>query len=324
MSEFLEDYNFELPEHLIASRPLERRDASRMLVLHRETGKIEHRHFLDFPSFIQHGDRVVLNNSRVFKARLFSDDHRIELLFLEEVSTNRWKCMVRPGRKMREGATCTVAGVTAQVESICPTGERIITFSDTVDFESYGHLPVPPYFKRDSDLDDDTRYQTVYAGPSGSVAAPTAGLHFTPEILARIPHTFLTLHVGIGTFQPVKVEHITDHVMHAERFTITKETAATINNSRRIIAVGTTSARVLESCPAGNLCAQYGSTNIFIHPPYQFHRVDALLTNFHLPKSTLLMLVSAMAGRENVLAAYAEAIRKKYRFFSYGDCMLII
>lgn len=324
MSDRLDDYDFALPEHLVASRPLADRDGSRMLVLHRSSGEIEHRMFRNFPDYIAADDCAVLNNSRVFKARVYSDDGRIELLFLEEVSPCRWKCLVRPGRKMRLGAACLVGGVQATVEEVCPTGERIVSVNGAVDFERIGHLPIPPYFNRESDPADDERYQTVYAGPTGSVAAPTAGLHFTPSVLAAIPHTFLTLHVGIGTFQPVKVSRIADHVMHAERYSISSQAAETINAANRAVAVGTTSARVLESQPAGPIAPGEGATNIFIYPPYQCKRVDMLLTNFHLPKSTLLMLVSAMAGRDLVREAYSQAIREEYRFFSYGDCMLIV
>ncbi len=324
MSESLDDYDFDLPERLIATRPLAERCASRMLVLHRDSGRIEHRRFLDFPAYLRSGDRVILNNSKVFKARMYSDDARIEFLFLEEVSPRRWKCMVRPGRKLREGMQCEISGISARVEEIFPGGERLISLSGDIDFATHGHMPVPPYFHRESDAADDTRYQTVYAGPSGSVAAPTAGLHFTPEVLAQIPHSFVTLHVGAGTFQPVKVDRITDHVMHSERFSFNAETADAINSAKRLVAIGTTSARVLESLPAGLVTPQNGSTNIYIHPPYSFHRVQMLLTNFHLPKSTLVMLVSAMAGREQVLAAYQEAIHENYRFYSYGDCMLVV
>jgi S-adenosylmethionine:tRNA ribosyltransferase-isomerase len=324
VSDSVDLYDFDLPEDLIASRPLARRDASRMLVLHRESGKVEHRMFSDFPDYVDPGDRVVLNNSKVFKARVYSDDGKIEFLFLEEVEPRRWMCMVRPGRKMRENATRRIGDISAKVVAICPTGERIIELDGVLNFEQIGHVPVPPYFHRTDDAEDESRYQTVYAGPVGSVAAPTAGLHFTQEVLARIPHTFLTLHVGIGTFQPVKADKISDHVMHSERFSISESAAQEINSARRVIAIGTTSTRVLESRPPGAMSAVSDSTDIFIYPPYSFHRVDALLTNFHLPKSTLIMLVSAMAGRENVLHAYQEAVREKYRFFSYGDCMLIV
>lgn len=320
----LSDYDFHLPEELIASRPLERRDASRMLVLDRATGEISHRHFTDFPSYLRDGDLVVLNNSRVIRARMFSEDNRVELLFLEEIAPRRWKCLVKPGRRMRVGATCRAGGVNLIVIAVEPAGERIVEADGPIDFARHGALPIPPYMHRDADAQDDTRYQTVFANPEGSVAAPTAGLHFTPELLANIPHAFLTLHVGIGTFQPVKVENLAEHAMHEERYEINAEAAAAINSANRLIAVGTTSTRVLESQPAGPITPRIGRTSIFLRPPCEFQRVGMLLTNFHLPKSTLLMLVSAFAGRERVLAAYEEAIRERYRFFSYGDCMLIL
>jgi S-adenosylmethionine:tRNA ribosyltransferase-isomerase len=330
----LSDYDFPLPDELIASRPLERRDASRMLVLDRATGRISHRRFTDFPAYLRDGDLVVLNNSRVIRARMFSEltevephlpTSRIELLFLEEVAPRRWKCLVKPGRRMRVGATCRAGGVALTVVDIEePTGERIVEADGPIDFARHGTLPIPPYMHREADAQDDTRYQTVFAAPEGSVAAPTAGLHFTPELLDRLPHAFLTLHVGIGTFQPVKTEDLSGHTMHEERYEIGGDAAAAINSARRIVAVGTTSTRVLESQPPGPIKAHAGRTSIFIHPPCEFHRVGAMLTNFHLPKSTLLMLVSAFAGRERVLAAYEEAIRERYRFFSYGDCMLIL
>ena len=320
----LSAYDFELPPELIADRPLARRDASRMLVLDRATGSLEHRSFADFPAYLRAGDLVMLNNSRVVHARVVSADRRVELLFLEEISPLVWKCMVKPGRRMRLGAVIEAAGVELRVTDILETGERLVAASGPVDFELHGELPIPPYMHRPADRDDDTRYQTVYAGPPGSVAAPTAGLHFTPEILASIPHAFLTLHVGAGTFLPVKTENIADHVMHEERYTLEAPAAAAINAARRVVAIGTTTTRVLESLPPGPVAATSGRTAIFIRPPYAFRRVGALLTNFHLPKSTLLMLVSALAGRERILAAYAEAVRERYRFFSYGDCMLIV
>jgi S-adenosylmethionine:tRNA ribosyltransferase-isomerase len=318
------DYDFELPPELIADRPLAERDASRMLVLRRETGTIEHRTFRDLPSYLKPGDLAVLNNSKVIKARLFSEDGRIELLLIETVGEGKWKSLVKPGRKMRIGASITVAGTAATVCDVLPDGARIIEFASEPDLERFGAMPIPPYFKRAADEQDAVRYQTVYAAPSGSVAAPTAGLHFTPEILAAIPHTFLTLHVGIGTFQPVKAERIEDHLMHEERYSISAEAAQAINSASRILAVGTTSARVLESQPPGPVQAHSGATDIFIHPPKTVHRVDILLTNFHLPQSTLIMLVSAFAGFDLTLAAYREAVKERYRFFSYGDCMLIL
>lgn len=325
MSDRLSDYDFPLPDELIASRPLDRRDASRMLVLDRATGEISHRHFTDFPAYLCDGDLVVLNNSRVIKARMFSEDGRVELLFLEEITPRRWKCLVKPGRRMRVGAGCRAGGVNLRVVSIEePTGERIVDIDGPIDFARHGELPIPPYMHRAADAEDDTRYQTVFAAPEGSVAAPTAGLHFTPELLATIPHAFLTLHVGIGTFQPVKVENLAEHTMHEERYEISAGTAGALNSARRIVAVGTTSTRVLESQLSGPIEPRIGRTSIFIRPPHEFHRIGALLTNFHLPKSTLLMLVSAFAGRENIRAAYEAAIAEHYRFFSYGDCMLIL
>ncbi len=324
MSDLLRDYDFELPPELIASRPLERRDASRMLVLNRGTGEITHRRFRDFAEYLQEGDLVVLNDSRVIKARLHSEDGRVELLLLEPRGGGRWTCLVKPGRKMREGMACAVAGTVAHVREILPNGERVVEFETEPDLERYGAMPIPPYFKREADAEDDVRYQTVFAHEPGSVAAPTAGLHFTPEALAAVPHAFVTLHVGIGTFLPVKVEHLSEHQMHEERYTISEETARAVNGAKRVVAVGTTACRVLESQAAGPVEARTGATAIFIRPPYEFRHVGALLTNFHLPKSTLLMLISALAGREQVLAAYAEAVRERYRFFSYGDCMLIV
>jgi S-adenosylmethionine:tRNA ribosyltransferase-isomerase len=329
-NDFLSNYDFHLPEDLIASRPLERRDASRMLVLDRATGEIAHRRFTDFPSYLRPDDLVVLNNSRVIRARMFSDDERVELLFLEEIAPRQWKCLVKPGRRMRVGAEISAGGARLRVLEITPTGERIVEADGEIDF-TRGELPIPPYMRREADAQDDTRYQTVFAQPEnsgspgeGSVAAPTAGLHFTPELLAQVPHAFLTLHVGIGTFLPVKTENLAEHVMHEERYSIDAPAAAAINDASRVVAIGTTSCRVLESQPPGPIQPCSGRTSIFIRPPYEFQRVGALLTNFHLPKSTLLMLVSALAGRERILAAYEEAIRERYRFFSYGDCMLIV
>ncbi len=320
------DYDYVLPEELIARHPLPRREDSRMLVLHRAEGKWEHRTFADFPSYLHEGDLTVLNDTKVIPARVFSDDGRVELLFLEALRENAWKCLVKPGRRMRIGATTVVQGVTGRVEEIFPDGERLVAFDGPVDLEKCGHLPLPPYFGREAAPDDATRYQTVYARAAGAVAAPTAGLHFTPEILARTPHAFLTLHVGIGTFRPVQAENLEGHRMHSERFRLPAETAKAINRARRVIAVGTTCTRVLEACAAEGLplTEREGATDIFIHPPYAFRAVGALLTNFHLPRSTLLMLVSAFASRKFVLSAYEEAIRERYRFYSYGDCMLIL
>ena len=323
------DYDYTLPEGLIARHPTERRDGSRMMVLHRAEQRIEHRMFADFATFLQSGDLVVLNDTRVIPARAFSDDGRIELLFLEQLAAPSadghvtWKCLVKPGRKMRLGALVHVGGVAGVVRGIEPQGERIIEFLEAVDLEKHGEIPLPPYFERKPEPEDNVRYQTVFAREAGAVAAPTAGLHFTPELLAQVPHAFVTLHVGVGTFRSVLVDDLAEHRMHAERFSMSEATAAACNAAQRIVAVGTTSARVLETI-GRPLRATSGSTDIFIHPPYTPKVVGALLTNFHLPLSTLLMLVSAFAGREFVLHAYAEAIHERYRFFSYGDCMLIV
>jgi S-adenosylmethionine:tRNA ribosyltransferase-isomerase len=326
MSSRLSDYDYVLPGELIATRPLPRREESRMMVLHRREQRVEHRKFAELGEFLQAGDLLVLNNTRVVNARRFSDDGKIEFLFLERLGTRRWKCLVRPGRKMRVGAEATINGVAARVEEICPDGERIVSLDREIDPWKGGMVPLPPYLGRQGDEDDVQRYQTVFAEMPGAVAAPTAGLHFTPEILAKLPHTFITLHVGAGTFQPVKVENIAEHRMHREEFSISDPAAAAVNAAKRIVAVGTTTVRVLESAARhdGQLLSQNSATDIFIHPPAEIRQVDCLLTNFHLPRSTLLILVSAFAGREFLLAAYAEAIRERYRFYSYGDCMLVV
>ncbi len=326
MSARLSDYDYILPEELIAQRPLPRRQDSRMMVLHRQSQRIEHRRFIDLGTFLRDGDLLVLNNARVIAARRFSDDGAIEFLFLEKLGRGRWRCLVKPGRKMRLGAACMINGAAALVAEVLPDGSRVIAVDTDLPLETGGIVPLPPYMHRSPDAEDRERYQTVFADVPGAVAAPTAGLHFTPEMLASLPHAFVTLHVGEGTFQPVKTQNIAEHQMHAERFVISAQAADEINTALRIIAVGTTSVRVLEAARrvAGNLLPQEGSTDIFIYPPTRIEHADVLLTNFHLPRSTLLMLVSAFAGREFVLRAYAEAIRERYRFYSYGDCMLIL
>jgi S-adenosylmethionine:tRNA ribosyltransferase-isomerase len=326
MSAQLRDYDYDLPRELIAQRPAGCRDDSRMMVLRRDTQKIEHRQFRDLKTFLEEGDLLVLNDTQVLTARRSSDDGAIEFLFLERLGPRRWKCLVNPGRKMRIGATAEIDNVTLRVEEITTEGERIVVLSEDIDPYSAGSMPLPPYIRRESDTEDATRYQTVFANTPGALAAPTAGLHFTPEILNEIPHTFVTLHVGTGTFLPVRSENIAEHRMHAERFSISAAAAARINNAERIVAVGTTVVRVLEAAERddGKLIAQESSTDFFIYPPYEFRAIDVLLTNFHLPRSTLLMLVSAFAGREFLLRAYQEAIRERYRFYSYGDCMLIL
>lgn len=326
MSERLADYDYDLPKELIAQRPLPRREDARMMVLGRARETIAHRQFLDLPEFVRPGDLLVLNDTKVLPARRFSDDGAIEFLFLDQLDSKTWKCLVRPGRKMRRGATATLDGVTGGVGEILEGGERLVRFERAIDPYRIGEIPLPPYLRRDADAEDATRYQTVFAKRAGAVAAPTAGLHFTPEILAKLPHAFITLHVGPGTFRPVQSETIAEHRMHEERFTISEEAASAINAAEGILAVGTTSVRVLEAAERrdGRLFAQEAATDIFIRPPYRFRAVDRLLTNFHLPRSTLLMLVAAFAGREFVLRAYAEAVRERYRFYSYGDCMLIL
>ena len=300
------------------------------MVLHRAEQKIEHRQFGDLKTFLQRGDRLVLNDTRVLAARRFSDNGAVEFLFLERVGPTRWKCMVTPGRKMRIGATATIGNVSLRVEEITAEGERIVALEKDVDVYAGGSMPLPPYVNRFSDNTDAARYQTVFAREPGAVAAPTAGLHFTSDVLSEIPHAFVTLHVGPGTFLPVRSENIAEHRMHAERFSISPEAADKINDAQRIVAVGTTAMRVLETAmrkikpESRQIESQSGETNLFIYPPFTFRIVDALLTNFHLPRSTLLMLVSAFAGREFILRAYEEAVRERYRFFSYGDCMLIL
>jgi S-adenosylmethionine:tRNA ribosyltransferase-isomerase len=321
----LSDYDFHLPRELIASRPLPDRAASRMLVVDRAAGTIANRMFRDLQEYVRSGDLLVLNNSRVIPARLLSDDGRIELLLFEQLGPARWKAFARPGKRTRAGDSLAIAGTIAKIESVDEEdGTRIVQFETEPDLENLGHMPIPPYLGREDDAEDRVRYQTVYATVAGSVAAPTAGLHFTPEILAKLPHAFVTLHVGPGTFLPVRGDNLDEHRMHGENYEIGSEAAEAINAAQRVIAVGTTSMRVLESLPPGPVAPGTGRTEIFIRPGFQFLHSDALLTNFHLPKSTLFVLVCAMAGQELMQHAYAEAVREKYRFFSYGDCMLIL
>jgi len=323
------DFGYHLPEELIASKPLAERSASRMMVVHRNTGVIEHRMFADFPQYLHEGDLLVLNDTKVIPARVFSDDGKIELLCLDRLSPTEWRCLVRPGKKMREGKTVTAGGISGTVVEVFENGDRLIRWDAPLDLDKHGHLALPHYMNREDELSDRERYQTVFAREEGAIAAPTAGLHFTPELLAQIPHAFLTLHVGVGTFRPVSVENLAEHVMHSERYAVTQETAEQVNAASRVIAVGTTVTRVLESLRSddGKRIGekdQRGETDIFLHPPYQFGVIGGLLTNFHLPESTLIMLVSAFAGRELVLEAYRQAVENRYRFYSYGDCMLLI
>ena len=335
------DFNFELPQELIAQTPLERRDASRLMTLDKVTGETGHCHFYDLPKFLNPGDCLVLNDSRVLPARLIG--HRptggvCEVLLLTDKGDGVWECLVRPGRKLRPG-TQVIFGdgeLTAQVEQELEDGKRLVRFAYEGIFlevlERLGKMPLPPYIKEE--LQDNERYQTVYSKVMGSAAAPTAGLHFTPELLRQIQRMgvrvcYVTLHVGLGTFRPVKAEDIQDHEMHAEFCQISQETADIINQTKkaggRVVCVGTTSCRTVESFAEedGTMTARSGWTNIFIYPGYRFKVLDALITNFHLPESTLIMLVSALAGREHVLAAYREAVEKRYRFFSFGDAMFI-
>ncbi len=335
------DFFYDLPQELIAQTPLERRDGSRLLTLNKETGAIEHRHFFDLPQFLRPGDCLVLNNSRVLPARLIG--HRptggvVEILLLVDKGGDTWECLVRPGKKLRTGARVSFGDgqLQAEITEVLPDGNRLVHFEYKGIFlevlEELGRMPLPPYIKEE--LKDQERYQTVYSKVVGSAAAPTAGLHFTPELLKEIQNKginlcYVTLHVGLGTFRPVKEEEITEHEMHSEYCVIPQETADMINETKkkggRVICVGTTSCRTLESWASedGTMTATGGWTNIFIYPGYRFKVMDALVTNFHLPESTLIMLVSALAGREHILNAYEEAVKERYRFFSFGDAMFI-
>lgn len=317
------DFDYELPDELIAAHPLAERSGARMMVVHRETGVIEHRMFRDFPEYLRAGDLLVLNDTKVIPARVFSDDGAIELLCLDRPTPLEWRCLVRPGKRMKLGRTVMVGGICGLVTEVFENGDRLVRWDSPVDLETHGHLALPHYMGRDDEAADRDRYQTVFAREEGAIAAPTAGLHFTPEILAKIPHAFLTLHVGVGTFRPVSAEVVDEHIMHSERFVVSEEMAARANAATRVVAVGTTVTRVLEAI-GKPLTARRGETDIFIRPPYEFQVAGALLTNFHLPQSTLIMLVSAIAGRDLVLRAYREAVAQRYRFFSYGDCMLLI
>jgi S-adenosylmethionine:tRNA ribosyltransferase-isomerase len=336
------DFNYELPPELIAQTPLERRDGSRLLVMDRKTGAWEHRHFYDLPSYLHPGDCLVLNDSRVLPARLLG--HRVpsggavEVLLLQDKGDGVWECLTKPGRKTQPGTELSFGDgeLTATVVGAKEDGNKLVQFHYEGIFlevlERLGKMPLPPYIKEE--LADGERYQTVYSRVNGSAAAPTAGLHFTREMLDSIAASgvsiaYVTLHVGLGTFRPVKADEITDHHMHSEFCMISAETAALLNQTRqnggRIICVGTTSCRTLESLAHEDGTFEESSawTEIFIYPGYQFKAMDALVTNFHLPESTLIMLVSAFAGREHVLAAYNEAVKERYRFFSFGDAMFI-
>ncbi len=327
------DFDYQLPPELIAARPPADRAGARMLVLDRGTGALEHRMFRELPEFLRPGDLAVLNDTRVIPARVFSDDGSLELLCLDRRSPVEWRCLVRPGRKLKPGRTVMVGGIRGTVAEVLPEGDRIIRWDAPPDLARVGRLALPHYLGREQEPADHDRYQTVYANREGAIAAPTAGLHFTPEILARVPHGFLTLHVGVGTFRPVAAANPADHVMHAERYSVDAPTTARINAATRVIAVGTTVARVLETLGAQPAAgpgrrlpdgAHAGETDIFIRPPFRFRAVDALLTNFHLPRSTLIMLVCAFASHHQVMDAYRQAVAARYRFYSYGDCMLVV
>ena len=336
------DFYYDLPKELIAQTPIEKRDASRLLTLDKNTGAWEHHHFYELPDFLTEKDCLILNDSRVLPARLLG--HRLpgggvcEVLLLVDRGENVWECLVRPGKKLRPGAQVSFGNgeLTGEIVGEVEGGNRLVKFRYEGIFlevlDRLGKMPLPPYIKEE--LQDRERYQTVYSKELGSAAAPTAGLHFTKELLKKIAAKgvgigYVTLHVGLGTFRPVKEEEITDHEMHSEYCIIPQETADLINRTRanggRVICVGTTSCRTVESWAAedGHMEAKAGWTSIYIYPGYRFKVMDALVTNFHLPESTLIMLVSALAGREHVLAAYEEAVRQRYRFFSFGDAMFI-
>ena len=336
------DFYYDLPQELIAQTPIEKRDTSRLMTLDRATGTVGHHHFYELPDFLRPGDCLILNDSRVLPARLLGQrlpgGGACEVLLLTDKGDKTWECLVRPGRKMRTGAKLSFGNgeLTAEVVGEIEGGNRLVRFDYEGIFlevlEHLGKMPLPPYIKEE--LQDRERYQTVYSKVLGSAAAPTAGLHFTPELLEKIAAKgigigYVTLHVGLGTFRPVKEEEITDHEMHSEFCTVPPETAELINrtkaNGGRVICVGTTSCRTLESWAAedGHMEPKSGWTNIYIYPGYRFKVMDGLVTNFHLPESTLIMLVSAFAGREHVLAAYEQAVKERYRFFSFGDAMFI-
>ncbi len=337
-----EDFWYDLPEELIAQTPLEKRDSSRLLVLDRKTGETYHKHFFDVYDYLQPGDCLVMNDSRVLPARLLGkrpSGGAVELLLLRDMGDRKWECLAKPGRKLLPGQEVIFGNgeLTATILDVLDDGNRLVEFHFEGIFlevlERLGKMPLPPYIK--AQLQDQERYQTVYSREVGSAAAPTAGLHFTQELLDKLKANgvslaFVTLHVGLGTFRPVKVENINDHHMHSELCILPSETADILNKTRkaggRIICVGTTSCRTLESlaCADGTFISGSKWTDIFIYPGYKFRAMDGLITNFHLPESTLVMLVSAFAGRDNVLRAYGEAMQEKYRFFSFGDAMLII
>ena len=337
------DFNYDLPEELIAQTPIAERDHSRLMVLDRQTGDISHEHFFDITSHLRKGDCLVINDTRVLPARLYGIKEgggaHVEVLLLKNIEGDDWECIVYPGRRLKKGAVVTFGDglLRGEIVDVLPDGNRIVRFSYKGIFleicEQIGTMPLPPYITER--LDDGERYQTVYSRENGSAAAPTAGLHFTKELLKKIEDmgveiAHITLHVGLGTFRPVKVEDVTNHLMHTESYHVTEEAAKKINETKarggRVIAVGTTSCRTLETVGDENGVVHSGSgdTSIFIYPGYKFKVLDGLITNFHLPESTLIMLVSAFSSREHVLNAYDVAVKERYRFFSFGDAMLLI
>ena len=320
------DFHYDLPDKLIASRPLKDRAASRMMVINRKKETISHHHFREFPDLLPPDHLLVLNDTRVIPARVFSNDRKIELVRTDALDPSNWWCLVRPGKKMKPGRTIKVGSSTGTVIETNDKGERLIRWGNPPDLDKVGQLALPHYMEREPEKADRERYQTVYAKEDGAIAAPTAGLHFTPELLAGLDHAFLTLHVGVGTFRPVKAEDPREHDMHSERYSLNADAASRMNSAPKIAAVGTTVTRVLEHLARDGqpFSETSGATDIFIYPPYQLKAVDTLLTNFHLPCSTLMMLVSAFASRELILEAYYQAVAEKYRFYSYGDCMLIL
>ncbi|MBQ2650340.1 MAG: tRNA preQ1(34) S-adenosylmethionine ribosyltransferase-isomerase QueA [Clostridia bacterium] len=337
------DFNYDLPEELIAQTPIEKRDHSRLMVLDRKTGEISHEHFFDIKKHLRAGDCLVINDTRVLPARLYGIKEgggaHVEVLLLKNIEGDDWECIVYPGRRLKEGAVVSFGDgiLKGEIIRVLPDGNRIVRFMYEGIFlellEKIGTMPLPPYITER--LDDGERYQTVYSRENGSAAAPTAGLHFTRDLLREIEEmgvdvVHVTLHVGLGTFRPVKEENITDHLMHTESYNVTEEAAARINAAKarggRVIAVGTTSCRTLESVgdEQGIVHSGSGDTSIFIYPGYTFKVLDGLITNFHLPESTLIMLVSAFSSREHVLHAYETAVQERYRFFSFGDAMLLL
>ena len=339
------DFDFQLPDNQIAKYPKAKRDEAKLLVVNKQTQELTHTTISELPNYVKTGDCWVMNNTKVVPARFYSDNGKFELLRVNARTDVLWECMAKPAKKLQVDKTLEISGITGTVRAILEDGLRLIEWDSPLDLNKIGELPLPPYIKRDHQEDDYSQYQTVFAKEQGAIAAPTAGLHFTPDLLAKIPHDFVTLHVGMGTFKPVKADKIVDHPMHTESYELPAQTAKSLNQAKRVIAVGTTSTRTLESIAThleitksnqASWEAHEGDTSIFIYPPHQFRAIDGLLTNFHLPQSTLIMLISAfvgegkdtqespLQGRDFAMSIYQEAIDNNYRFYSYGDAMLII